>query len=199
MQVASPGSSKAPAADFAPRLHRFGSPDKTTAVSLTVDFYALSTKQYTHWQEFAADVQLATDAVQKVYSPAHATRIGLRYINQLTTENTDVANRADLLDLLNPSLTAVISDSVGDSATAFNSQLLFTDEQKQLQMRVGFEEADDGPLVTVDIDHFETGSLPLEEVLERCGGYHDTIYNAFRWALKDEALTRFAPLVQERE
>ena len=199
VQVAGPGSSNAPAADFSPRLHRFLSTDKASAVSLTVDFYALSSKQYNHWQDFAACLQLATDAMQEIYSPAYATRIGLRYINQLTAENTGASNREALLNLLNPSLTAVTDDAVGNSAMAVNSQLLFTDQQKQLRLRIGFEEVDDGPLLTLDLDHYETGSLPLEGVLECCEGYHDTIYNAFRWALKDRALTCFAPIVQEKE
>ncbi len=191
VQFPLPGNPAAPSAEFRPRLHRFISQDEQTTVSLTLNFYALSTHRYTHWRDFAADLQLVHNAVSQVYQPAYATRIGLRYINRLTFANTQTEHIDALFGLLKPALTAPLRDDVWQNAAQMVTQLAFVDHDTQLNLHVVYEQS--GPALTLDFDYFENGKLSLDGLIERCDQYHAVIYDAFRYCLLDEALQKFQP------
>ncbi|MFQ5419303.1 MAG: TIGR04255 family protein [Anaerolineae bacterium] len=198
VQFPVPGNPNAPSAEFKPKLYRFVSQDEQTAVSLTVNFYAVSTHRYTHWQAFAADLQLVHDAVQQVYQPAYATRIGLRYVNRLTLENTQTRHKDELFDLLRTELTAMLRGPVWQDATEMACQLSFVEESAQLNFSVAYEETED-PAFILDFDYFEKGKLPLDGLVERCDRYHTLIYDAFRYCLPDKTLQKFQPVQIEGE
>lgn len=191
VEFPAPGNANAPSAEFKPRLHRFISADEQTAVSLTVNFYAVSTRNYTHWQAFATDLLLAHEAVQRVYQPAYATRIGLRYINRLTLANTQAPDKEALFNLLRPELSALLRGPVWQDANDMGCQLSFTDQTAQLHFRIAYEMVEGLPNFLLDFDYFETDKLPLAGLVDRCDHYHAIIYNAFRWSLLDDTLERF--------
>lgn len=188
------GNPEAPSAEIKPRLYRFRTSDKQTAVSLTVNFFAVSSTQYKHWNDFAHSLQLAHDAVQNIYQPAFATRIGLRYINRLTLDNTRTQSRDELFDLLCPQLVAMLRGQVWEDADKMGSVLSFTEKAATLNFRVAYETVDNLPNFLLDFDYSETGELPLDGLVERCDHYHTIIYNAFRWCLREEGLERFQPV-----
>ena len=198
VQFPLPGNPDAPSAEFKPKLYRFVSEDEQTAVSLTLNFYALSTRRYTHWQAFAADLQLVHDAAQQVYQPAYASRIGLRYTNRLTLENTQTQTKEELFDLLRTELTATLRGPVWQDATEMVCQVSFIEQNARLNFRVAYEEVE-GPAFILDFDYFEKGKLPLDGLVERCDRYHTIIYDAFRHCLPDETLQKFQPVPAEGE
>ena len=173
-----------------PKIYRFKSNDLETSISLAVDFYALSTSRYRHWHEFANDLQFAHDAMMATYSPTNATRIGLRYINSLTPQNTATASREELLELLEPTLTTLLKGDIGDSVADLTCRLTFVEELAGLNIRFSYDEENEREFV-LDLDYFEKGNLPLEGLVDRCHHYHNVVYNAFRWCLRDSALDRF--------
>lgn len=61
--------------------YQFLSGDQAWTVSLTRDFVALSTGEYTCWEEFRENMKLIAQALIDVYAPAFITRVGLRYLN----------------------------------------------------------------------------------------------------------------------
>ncbi len=187
----------APVAEAQAKIYRFRTPDTHTSISLAVDFFALSTDRYTHWEDFAQDLRLAHEAVQQVYQPPYATRIGLRYVNRLTLANTGGQSVAELLDLVRPELTALLRGTAWSDPENMLCQLVLTDGQAKLTLRTGYGEEQDEPFFLLDLDYFEDGELPLTGLPERTRRYHDTICDAFRWCLPDESLSRFAPIVEE--
>ncbi len=76
-------------------------------ISLSTDFYAVSTEAYTHWPAFAEELVRATQAVCKTYNIPYATRIGLRYINVIADEHAVGVNQG-MYGLLRPELTALL-------------------------------------------------------------------------------------------
>lgn len=60
---------------------QFMTKDKAWIISLTRDFVALETSQYTCWEEFRDYLELILQALVEIYAPAFLTRIGLRYQN----------------------------------------------------------------------------------------------------------------------
>lgn len=61
--------------------YSFLSEDNRWKINLTKDFIALSTLQYTSWEEFARHLDKLLAAFIKLYKPAYFQRVGLRYVN----------------------------------------------------------------------------------------------------------------------
>lgn len=190
-----PASGGAPSAEVPPRVFRFGSEDSRTFVALAVDFYALSTQRYTHWADFAADLALVQAAVEAVYRPAHATRIGLRFINRFTPQGAHCATMSEVLALFRPELTALFHTDAWSQPASLVTQLNLPDDQAMLTLRTAFSDAEEEPFFLLDFDYYEEGRLDFDKLVERCDNYHRVIYNAFRWSLRESSLTRFGPEV----
>ena len=163
-----------PLARAKPKVYRFKTEDDKTNISLAVDFYALSCSQYRHWSDFAADLQLAHETMMRVYKPSYATRIGLRYINRLTLENTGCDSKTELFDLLKSELTAILRSEVGQNAADMACLLSFQEELAQLNIRLAYNESDEIAFM-LDYDYFEKGKFPLDGVFVRCNRYNDVM------------------------
>jgi len=61
--------------------HVFSSDDRQTTITLGIDGLSLTTRAYTQWEDFRADLVLALEALVANYKPAFYTRVGLRYQN----------------------------------------------------------------------------------------------------------------------
>jgi uncharacterized protein (TIGR04255 family) len=192
-----PGILDKPSTRLQPRIYHFRTINEQTAISLTADFFALSTYQYTHWGDFSEGLAFTNDAMQQIYRPAYATRIGLRYINRLNFDNTGSQTTEELLGLLRLETTAMLQGEVWQDADSLLCQLAFSQEEAILNVRLAKETGDDGlPAFLLDFDYFERGKLKLDDLVDRCERYHRIIYDVFRWCLLDESLVRFNPIYQ---
>jgi len=191
------GSEGQPATEMQPKIYRFQTSNRESTISLAVDFFALSTNRYTHWRDFAKDLQLAHEAMQRVYRPAYSTRIGLRYVNRLTLSNTGCKTEAEMLDLLRPDLIVQLRGMAWSDPVSMLSQLVLVDGTAKLTIRTGYGQEQPEPFFLLDFDYFEEGRLELDNLVERCGHYHEVIYDAFRWCLREESLAAFGPLTEE--
>lgn len=197
VKVPAPGSEASPEATLSPRIYRFKNEEEDAFISLAPDFYALTSHNYSHWSRFVEDFGLVHGAVQEIYQPSNAKRVGLRFINHLTFENTGTSSVAELFQLVRPELIAILEAKVWKDANKLVSQLTFVDEANdgQLTYNYGFETAD-GPKLVLDFDYYQQGNLPLAGLLERLERYHDIIHDVFRWSVLEEALKRFGPVVE---
>lgn len=191
------GSTETPAAELEFKIYRFNKPDKATVISLAVDFYALSTTQYEHWHTFKNDLKLAHEATSQVYSPAYGTRIGLRYVNKFTKKNTGSVSFENVVDLFHPDLTVLYRNKVWDNPSEYLIQLVLKDNGAKLTLRTGYAAEKDEPFFLLDFDYFEEGKLDFADLINRIDCFHDVIYDAFRWCLKDESIIHFNPVKKE--
>jgi len=188
-----------PSAKPEPRIFRFKSPDGNTTVSLALNFYALSTTSYTHWRDFLEILQLVNQAAREVYNIPYAVRVGLRYINHLTFENTGTSSVRELLAILRPELTVLLRGDCWDEPRQMLNQLLLAGEgDERLTLRSGFRNGEE-PIFLLDFDYYAEGNIPLEELTTLCRRYHDVIYNAFHWCIREEKLAVFAPIPADEE
>ncbi|MBN1313814.1 MAG: TIGR04255 family protein [Anaerolineales bacterium] len=186
-----------PATEGGEKIYRFSTDDKTSAASLAVNFFALSTNRYQHWDVFINDLDFVYSAVQNVYQPAYATRIGLRFINQFTMENSQVDSVYQLLNLFHPDLTVLLNSEVWHIPNEALSQIFLTDENAKLMLRSGYGIEKERPFFLLDLDYFEEGKIQLYGLRERVEQYHQMIYNAFRWCILDDSLANFGIVKQE--
>lgn len=196
LQVSKP-IGKVPKLEPQTGIYRFRTQDGQTAISLAIDFYAVSTNSYTHWGEFAQHLSFAHAAIQEVYAPAYATRIGLRYINRFTPANTGYNSAADLFDILRPELAAQSHSEAWSDPLEMRSRLQLTDHEAKFTVNTLYREERGESFLTLDFDYFEEGQLELHDLIERCRRYNKAIYRAFRWCVKDEKLSMFG--LKEKE
>ncbi len=188
-----PASGGAPSTEIPPRVFRFGSADGQTVISLAMDFYALSTQHYTHWANFAADLELALATMEAVYRPAHAKRIGLRYVNRFTPQGAGCATMKEVLALFRPELTSLLQTDAWSQPASLVTQLNLPDGDALLTLRTAYSNDPNEPFFLLDFDYYEEGKLGFDGLIERCEKYHRVIYDAFRWSLQESSLARFGP------
>jgi len=189
-----PLSTTPPSAQPQPRIFRFKSPGDHTMVSLALDFYALSTTSYTHWRDFLEYLSFVHQAACEVYTIPYATRVGLRYINHLTRQNTGANNVSELWGILRPELTVLLKGDCWDEPQEMLNQILLTGgENEQLTLRSGFR-GGEKPIFLLDFDYYSEGNIPLENLSDLCHRYHEVIHNAFRWCIREGKLGVFVPI-----
>jgi uncharacterized protein (TIGR04255 family) len=175
------------------KTYRFRTMDEKTAVSLSTDFYALLTTQYTHWGDFSENLRKIAKAVDDIYKPAYATRIGLRYVNRITPQNTGLQTLDEILQLLNPELTAYFQHDYWADPLEIETKILLSDDNAKMNLRIryGKDKDDNAPFFLLDFDYFEEGEIELTDLIERVDTYHNVVYRAFRWCVRDEKLEAF--------
>ena len=174
------------------KTYRFRTMDEKTAVSLSTDFFALSTTQYTHWSDFSEILLKIANAVNDIYKPAYATRIGLRYINRITSQLTNKQSLNNILQLLNPELTTYFRHQCWSDPLEMETRILLSDDDGKMNLRTRFgEDNNNKPFFLLDFDYFEEGEIDLINLNVRVDAYHDVVYRAFRWCVRDEMLDVF--------
>jgi uncharacterized protein (TIGR04255 family) len=188
------GESGKPVVESSPKLYRFIASDQKSNVALAPDFFALSTKKYTHWSDFLGDLNYVSSAVIGSYQPSYATRIGLRFINRFTRKNTNSKTLEEILSLFREELTCLIRAEVWQEPKEMISQILLKDRKANLTIRTGLGRERNESFFLLDFDYYEEGQISLEDLNRRLDGYHSRIHDAFRWCLLDESLGKFEPL-----
>lgn len=180
------------------RSFNFRTADGETLVTLAVDAYAISTSRYTVWEAFAEDLTLVHEAVMAAYGLPYAKRVGLRYVNQFDAEHTGCTTFEELKGFLRPELVASMATDVWDRPEELVSQILLEDGSGRLVLRVVARAAEQQPpVVALDLDYYEEGRVPVGDLVERCGRFHDVVYRAFRWSLQPDKMVAFAPVTKE--
>ncbi len=179
--------------EMSPRVAKFISQDRHSTVSLTQDFFSLSTDRYTVWEDFAADLQLVSSAASDCYGPLSVVRIGLRYVNNLVPELLELGGIDAVIDTLNPTLVSVLRDTPWTDVKGFASQIEVEDGDRVLAIRYGTSASDEAKSMIIDLDYYQEGQLSIDGLVERCEGFHDIIYRAFRWSIREERFAIFAP------
>lgn len=184
-----------PTLTFQPPVYRFSNVELDSQAVLSAEFFAVSSKRYIGWRRFLADLTYVYNAVAHVYKPSYASRVGLRYINHLTSENTGADERSTLFQLVRPELTATLQGQFWENADEMISIVSFADREARLNLRYGYSSIDVTPTFLLDFDYFEEGTIPMDDLLSRFEQYHTTIYNAFRWCLLPQTLPLFGGVV----
>ncbi len=115
--------------------HTFISDDGSYKLSLTKDFIALSTMRYTHWEDFAAQLDEPLGQFIKIYRPNCFDRVGLRYVNAFSREQLSLAGRR-WNDLLQPEYLGVLDEDEIDEASVTKCSI---DVERRLDARAALK------------------------------------------------------------
>lgn len=105
----------------------------------------------------------------------------------------------EITALVRPELTAILHGDGWSEPEEWLSQLVLTDGDARLALRLMFNSKEDEPFLQLDLDYFEQGKVPLTELSERVQHYHNMIYRAFRWCLVDDSLAVFGGKITEEK
>jgi uncharacterized protein (TIGR04255 family) len=186
-----------PTMETSPKIYRFKSLDAKANVALASDFFAVSTIGYTHWHEFINNFTFIEQIVQREFVIPTITRIGLRFINQFTRKNTGCSTYQELLELFRDDLTCFIRSDAWSEPVETISQYVIPDGKAKLTIRFGSGKEQKELFFILDFDYFEDGQIEFNNLNKRLNRYHNQIYQAFRWCLKESSLNRFEPIQGE--
>ena len=184
-------------AELTPNEYVFFTADETMETTLGLNFIALRTTAYSDWNAFRETMGDVHKAFGSIYQEVDVTRIGLRFVNELTHDNTGTKSAHELVSILNPELGRLIENDAW--TTALKSQVILSldSDGAFLTLRSGFE-AETSPRILLDFDYYAEGNpaqkLTPARLLKTLNRYHNFIYDAFRWTLRENEISRFGPL-----
>lgn len=185
-----------------PPVHRFQTRDRRFTASLSVSFFAVSTRQYTHWPEFLRLTSCVAGAAGRRYQIPYATRIGLRFVNFIDTSYAEEGCVGSLLGLFRPALTTIFHEDEVTFPVFGMTELRSAQGDGVLVLRYGLahtaQEMDNYGFV-LDFDHYVEGQVDLGDLEKRCENYHRVIYSAFRWCVPEKHLRVFEPQPREQQ
>jgi len=183
-------------------VYRFFDREQICQATLAPDFFALSTKGYVDWLQFAEDLRTVHEVVNAEYDVPYATRIGLRYINRIDSSFTESGEFEDVYPLLRSELTAMLTTGeISSPESSAHRIVVPIEEGDRLAFFYGLirEGSPPKPSFVLDFDvYVEADDIGLGDLVSRCEGYHDTIYWAFRWCIADGKLEAFKPVTSEK-
>lgn len=170
-------------------------PEWRWRVSLAVDYIALETRAYESRQDFLDRLRDVISAVEKIFDPQEAQRVGVRYVDRL-----DGPAVARAVEFLNEPVLGIAKSDLAASAQHIVTQAVLNAEEGQILARWG-QLADQvpiepeiapaqGPSWVIDLDMFTPPGLKFEteELLATAARFAARIYTVFRWMVNDEFL-----------
>jgi uncharacterized protein (TIGR04255 family) len=182
-----------PGMEVAPRIFRFQDQTENRSVTLAPDFFALVFDSYNNWRTFSETLSFVFEAIQKIYRIPYATRIGLRYINVLTLENTKTRSFDELLSILRDELVMLLRIPEVETPYLLTQQVRTKVDDGDFAFRFGLREGTSDKF-ELDFDRYIEGEVEVDNLIERCERYHRLIYNAFRWCIAEGKLDVFEPV-----
>jgi uncharacterized protein (TIGR04255 family) len=180
-----------------PSEYEFKSASDKSSVSLAFNYIALSTREYSHWDIFRKQSQNLLEVFSNVYGKILTTRIGLRYINQFSFDNTTLKEPDELLGILNDDLKCLLVNSAWSLPKKAYHQLSLEEEKNELTIRMNFEK-DPDPKMILDFDYFTVLDTPLgmdvKSIIDVMVKFHTNCYDVFRWSIRDEKIGLLQPI-----
>lgn len=152
---------------------KFSTRDGGTSINLTSSFIALSTLNYSTWEDFCSKLKKIIYLFQDIYRPAYFTRIGLRYIDTFNYFRYSITNET-LSEYFNNSVLGLLSDKTISSAvySMQNSVELHSQEDVAVKILATIAQVigEEGNSFVLDSDFIFSGQSDIngfEDILNR--------------------------------
>jgi uncharacterized protein (TIGR04255 family) len=176
--------------------HRFLTADKACHISLTRDFIAVSALKYTRWENFRREIVTARKALEKIYSPAFYTRVGLRYRDVIDRRNLALENTA-WKELFRPSLAGLLGEAeIAEhlASTQNQTQIKLAQEGQFMLLQHGSTPLSGGEQgYAIDADFFSPAQLSGDGALDVLDRFNRIAGNFFRWAITERLSAALEP------
>lgn len=179
------------------RIFDFESENKKWKFSLTKNFIALSTSEYSKWEEFKERLKNPLEALIKIYNPAFYERVGLRYQNVIVRSTLGLQNRP-WSALLQPHIAGEFGDTrVEDDIEMANRQLTLKlpedDSQVTVKHGLGIIEKTKESCYVIDSDYSKSGRTEQNNAIYTLDALNKYAGRLFRWCITDELHQALGP------
>lgn len=169
-------------------------------VVLGQDFLTLETRRYASFGDFIERLRKVLKALFEHIGPTAITRIGLRYINEIRSEDPplNAVVRKELLGL------AAVPELAPQVENYLQRTTLRYPGRQGINIHHGLvpkgttveplseEQIPEGPFFLLDFDAFrefplsEEPSMSVDRIVQEVGVFNGVIYRLFRWAVSEE-------------
>ena len=183
---------------LATKNHAFASEDGIWKINLTRTFMALSTKDYSRWDDFKDKLAIPLDALNATYSPASYSRIGLRYINVICQSMVEMKDQP-WIELIKPHILGMMAaPQIGLNVRKFQSrfEVELSDGESLARIRTGFVQSKDTGEICyrLDNDLFYGKKIDIGEAADKLKYLHNRSRRLFRWSITDRLHEAMEPV-----
>jgi uncharacterized protein (TIGR04255 family) len=175
--------------------YEFLSKDGNWKVNLTRTFTALSTTEYSKWEDFEEKLKVPFNALLEFYSPPYISRVGLRYIDII--KRSDLAlDQADWSELVQVcTLGFKIDPEIKNEIETSETKHIITLDKPNCKARVitAIIEKDDEECFMVDTDYYSERKYEIAEVFDILDYFHLQASNLIQWLIKKPLHTAMRP------
>lgn len=176
-----------PAPSFLPpeSVWPFEDRERGWSVSLSSSSLALEASTYQDFDHFVAEFRAVLAALTETFGPRKCSRLGLRYVNEITDERLRHAGSLD--EFLRAELVSPVGTELGSDLLGSLCELRFKETLGTLVLRHGLIRSD---TYLLDFDYFkeESDAFDSETITKTVESFHDVIERLFVWCLSDTYL-----------
>lgn len=171
------------------RAFEFANLDNEWVISLTKDFFALTTSDYVRWEEFKSKLEYSFNTFVDLYSPAPFTRIGLRYRNIIKRSELNLET-VEWTELLQDYLVADLKtlQKVGQITELGHVLTLHLDDNlTKVRIRHGLVKNNDKKedYYLIDNDFFTDQITEVKNGIVTLDRFNRENHRLFRWCITD--------------
>ncbi|MBU0519816.1 TIGR04255 family protein [bacterium] len=169
------------------RQFRLGTLDGKTLIGLGPAAIYLESHWHESRQELFNDVNIAIDALQKVYSPIVPSRLGMRYINEIDKGkiSKDFGRALEWKDLIDKEYLKGPISLASLNATLFSHEIRSKVNGGMLTLRYGLVGDIDNPTFSFDIDRYFEGNFEFGTLDARMHAFADDIFSSYMTIVGD--------------
>lgn len=180
------------------RMYVFRSSDKVWSLFLGSDQVMLSTRVYTHWDEFKDRLKILLDAFLNFYRPPMFVRIGLRYQNLIRPWELGLEGHP-WKDLLQPYIAGELASGLEDAEIVSHQTVatikLGNDNLLLLRHGLVAHKETQKPAFLIDGDFYndKQRTTDLDGTLDATEQLHTDAERVFRWSITEAVHNAMGP------
>jgi uncharacterized protein (TIGR04255 family) len=158
--------------------------------NLTRSFIALTSSNYTRWEQFKEKLSHPLKAFLEIYSPEYFPRIGLRYIDIFKRSKLGLDNES-WNELLQPYVLGMLStETVGKNIEGYESKNEIKLEDGTSVVRIItslIQDTETGEICfLIDSDFFTTTKIRIDEALSRLDYFNTRGSRLIQWCITNK-------------
>ena len=172
------------------KLYQFATNDGSLVVSLASGFISLTSSNYVRWESFINRLMQVLNALKEEYSPAHFTRIGLRYRNLIQKRVLGLQD-ADWPELLNENLirelaTPDLADNIEEVAHRILMRMNYGQSKVHIQHGLAIDpDTKQSVGYGIDCDFFDEGEINVDDAINQLVKFNNYNRRLFRWCITE--------------
>jgi len=177
--------------------YQFSSENESWVFNLTRSFVALTSSNYTRWEQFKVKLSNPLKAFLEIYSPEYFPRIGLRYIDIIKRSKLGLDD-VSWNELLQPYVLGMLStDNVGKNIASYEckNEIKLEDETSVVRIITSLiQETETGEVCfLIDSDFFTTAKTTIDDAINKLDYFNTRGSRLIQWCITERLHNAMEP------